>query len=211
MSILNQIAVDLQDGKADSVKENVKKALADGFSADEVLHKGLMNGMNVIGKKFKNDEIFVPEVLVGARAMKSGMEVLKPVLIEDKVESEGKVLLGTVKGDLHDIGKNLVSMMLEGGGYEVIDLGVDVGADEFVKNLKETEADVLAMSALLTTTLSEMKNVIEVLVEQGLQNKVKVVIGGAPVSQEYAEEIGADGYAPDAASAVDAVNELLKK
>jgi len=211
LSILNQIAVDLQDGKAESVKENVKKALADGFSADEVLHKGLMSGMNVIGKKFKNDEIFVPEVLVGARAMKSGMEVLKPVLIEDKVESEGKVLLGTVKGDLHDIGKNLVSMMLEGGGYEVIDLGVDVGTDDFVKNLKETKADILAMSALLTTTLSEMKNVIEVLVEQGLQNKVKVVIGGAPVSQEYADEIGADGYAPDAASAVDIVNELLKK
>jgi len=211
MSILNQIAVDLQEGKADSVKDNVKKALSNGFTADEVLHKGLMRGMKVIGTKFKNDEIFVPEVLVGARAMKSGMEVLKPALIEDQVESEGKVLLGTVKGDLHDIGKNLVSMMLEGGGYEVVDLGVDVGADEFVKKLRETKADILAMSALLTTTLSEMQNVIEILAEEGLKNKVKVVIGGAPVSKEYAEEIGADGYAPDAASAVDAVDELLTK
>ncbi len=210
MDILNRITEDLQAGKAEDVRTGVEKALTEGISSNEILHQGMMKAMNIVGEKFKKDEIFVPEVLVAARAMKSGMEVLEPVLTADKVDSEGKILLGTVKGDLHDIGKNLVGMMLEGGGFEVEDLGVDVEAEEFINKLRETEAEVLAMSALLTTTMPEMKNVIDVLKEEGLRDKVKVIIGGAPVTDDYAEQIGADYYAQDAASAVDKVKEAIK-
>ncbi len=209
MDYLNNIVEDLQAGNAEGVKTNVEQALESGMSADEILQQGMMKAMAVVGEKFKKDEIFVPEVLVAARAMKSGMEILKPVLVDDKVESQGTVLLGTVKGDLHDIGKNLVGMMLEGGGFEVIDMGVDVEAAEFVAKLKEQQADVLAMSALLTTTMPEMKNVIDVLKEEGLRDKVKVIIGGAPVTDDYAEQIEADAYAKDAASAVDKVKEAV--
>ena len=166
MDYLINIIENLHAGNAEGVKSNVEQALRSGMSADEILQQGMMKAMGIIGEKFKNDEIFVPEVLVAARAMKSGMEVLKPVLIDDKVESQGTVLLGTVKGDLHDIGKNLVGMMLEGGGFDVIDMGVDIEADEFVNKLREEQADVLAMSALLTTTMPEMKNVIDVLKEE---------------------------------------------
>ena len=209
MDYLINIIENLHAGNAEGVKSNVEQALKSGMSADEILQQGMMKAMGIIGEKFKNDEIFVPEVLVAARAMKSGMEVLKPVLIDDKVESQGTVLLGTVKGDLHDIGKNLVGMMLEGGGFDVIDMGVDIEADEFVNKLREEQADVLAMSALLTTTMPEMKNVIDVLKEEGLRDKVKVIIGGAPVTNDYAEQIEADGYAKDAASAVDKVKEVV--
>ncbi len=209
MDYLNNIVEDLQAGNAEGVKTNVEQALESGMRADEILQQGMMKAMAVVGEKFKKDEIFVPEVLVAARAMKSGMEILKPVLVDDKVESQGTVLLGTVKGDLHDIGKNLVGMMLEGGGFEVIDMGVDVEAAEFVAKLKEQQADVLAMSALLTTTMPEMKNVIDVLKEEGLRDKVKVIIGGAPVTDDYAEQIEADAYAKDAASAVDKVKEAV--
>ncbi len=209
MDYLINIIENLHAGNAEGVKSNVEQALRSGMSADEILQQGMMKAMGIIGEKFKNDEIFVPEVLVAARAMKSGMEVLKPVLIDDKVESQGAVLLGTVKGDLHDIGKNLVGMMLEGGGFDVIDMGVDIEADEFVNKLREEQADVLAMSALLTTTMPEMKNVIDVLKEVGLRGKVKVIIGGAPVTSDYAEQIGADAYAKDAGSAVDKVKEML--
>ncbi len=209
MDYLKNIVEDLQAGNAEGVKSNVEQALESGISADEVLQQGMMKAMGIVGEKFKKDEIFVPEVLVAARAMKSGMEVLKPVLIDDKVESQGTVLLGTVKGDLHDIGKNLVGMMLEGGGFEVVDMGVDVEAEEFASKIREQQADVLAMSALLTTTMPEMKNVIDVLKEEGLRDKVKVIIGGAPVTNDYAEQIEADAYAKDAASAVDKVKEAV--
>ncbi len=209
MDYIINIVEDLQAGNAEGVKTNVEQALESGMSADEVLQQGMMKAMAVVGEKFKKDEIFVPEVLVAARAMKRGMKVLKPVLVDDKVESQGTVLLGTVKGDLHDIGKNLVGMMLEGGGFEVIDMGVDVEAAEFVAKLKEEQADVLAMSALLTTTMPEMKNVIDVLKEEGLRDKVKVIIGGAPVTCDYADQIEADAYAKDAASAVDKVKEAV--
>ena len=209
MDYLKNIVKELQAGNAEGVKSNVEQALESGISADEVLQQGMMKAMGIVGEKFKKDEIFVPEVLVAARAMKSGMEVLKPVLIDDKVESQGTVLLGTVKGDLHDIGKNLVGMMLEGGGFEVVDMGVDVEAEEFASKIREQQADVLAMSALLTTTMPEMKNVIDVLKEEGLRDKVKVIIGGAPVTNDYAEQIEADAYAKDAASAVDKVKEAV--
>ena len=165
--------------------------------------------MNVVGERFKNNEFYVPEVLIAARAMHAGMDILKPKLAESGVEPIGKVLLGTVKGDLHDIGKNLVAMMLEGAGFEVIDLGIDVPPEKFVQAVNEQGGDVIAMSALLTTTMTQMKTTLEALEEAGVKGKVKTLIGGAPVTQNYADEIGADGYARDAASAADKAKELL--
>jgi len=210
MDLLKELAENVIKGQAPKTEELTQKALAAGINPGEVLNKGLVAGMDVVGAKFKNNEFYVPEVLIAARAMKAGMKILRPKLVESGVEPVGKFVVGTVKGDLHDIGKNLVSMMLEGAGFEVIDLGVDVSPENFVNTANEKKAGVIGMSALLTTTMLNMKATIDELKKQGLNGKIKVVIGGAPVTQNYADEIGADGYAPDAASAVSEVKRLLK-
>lgn len=202
---LQEIAELLQKGKAKDVEAKVKAALDAGLPVAEILNQGLIGAMAVIGEKFKNNEVYVPEVLIAARAMNAGLKVLEPALLAAGVEPIGKVAVGTVKGDLHDIGKNLVVMMLKGAGFNVIDLGVDVGPDKFVEAVK-SGARVVGLSALLTTTMPQMKGVIEALKGAGLD--AKVCIGGAPVTQAYADEIGADGYAADAASAVDIVKQL---
>ena len=209
-NILNQIANRIEEGNEKGVKECIEKAISQNIFIADVLNDGLVKGMSNVGVKFKNNEIYLPEVLIAARAMKAGMEIIKPLLAEAKVKSKGKVVIGTVKGDLHDIGKNLVSMMLEGAGFEILDLGIDVSHDKFVTTVKNENADVIAMSALLTTTMMNMKEVIYALENAGIRNNIKVIIGGAPVSHTFASQIGADGYAPDAASAVDAVVALLK-
>jgi len=196
-------------GKVNEVRDMVKKAIDEGQDVEKILNEGLISGMDIVGKKFKKNEFYIPEMLMAARAMKEGMKVLKPVLIQKDVKALETVALGVVKGDLHDIGKNLVVMMLEGAGFKIIDLGVDVFPEKFVKTVKEKKVQVVGLSALLTTTMPFMKEVIKSLEEEGLRNKVKVIIGGAPVNQDYADEIGADGYAVDAASAVDKVRELL--
>ncbi len=206
---LKEIAENLIQGKAPQVKELVQKAVDEGQDVQKVLNEGLLAGMSVVGEKFKKNEFYVPEVLIAARAMKQGMEILRPILAEKDIKGAGTVVLGTVRGDLHDIGKNLVGMMLEGAGFEVVDLGVDVPAEKFIQTAKEKNVNIIGLSALLTTTMPAMKEVIDVLNKSELKGKVKVIIGGAPVTQSYADEIGADGYAPDAASAVDKVKELL--
>ncbi len=190
-------------------KALTEQALGEGLDPGKVLNDGLVAGMNVVGQRFKNNEFYVPEVLIAARAMKSAMELLRPKLASSGHQAKGTVAIGTVRGDLHDIGKNLVAMMLEGAGYDVMDLGVDVKPERFVEAIKEG-ADVVAMSALLTTTMPAMKETIEAITSEGERGKAKVMIGGAPVTQNYADEIGADGYAADAASAVDTANVLLK-
>jgi 5-methyltetrahydrofolate--homocysteine methyltransferase len=206
---LSALATAIINGKAPVAKELTEQALAEGVAAGEVLNHGLMAGMSVVGERFKNNEFYVPEVLIAARAMKGAMEVLRPSLAETGVQPTGRVAIGTVKGDLHDIGKNLVAMMLEGAGFEIIDLGVDVKPEQFVEAVKTRNADVVALSALLTTTMPAMKETIAALQSEGVRDKVAILIGGAPVTQNYAEEIGADGYAPDAASAVDQAKALL--
>lgn len=208
MADLALLAESLIKGKAPEVKELTQKALDDGVAPNEVLNDGLIKGMGVVGERFKNNEFYVPEVLIAARAMHAGMDILKPALAEAGVDPIGKVLLGTVKGDLHDIGKNLVAMMLEGAGFEVVDLGIDVSPEKFVEAVKEG-GDIVAMSALLTTTMTAMKTTVDALEEAGVRDKVKTMIGGAPVTQNYADEIGADGYARDAASAADKAKELM--
>ena len=197
-------------GKDTDVKAMVEAALAEGIDVEVVLNDGLVAGMQVVGDKFKNNVFYVPEVLISARAMNAAMEVLAPKLAESGHQPVGRVVIGTVKGDLHDIGKNLVKMMLTGGGFEVIDLGIDVKPEEFVAQAKEKGAQLLACSALLTTTMPQMKNVVEAVKAAGLEN-LKVMIGGAPVTQEYCDEIGAHGYAPDAASAVELAQGLIGK
>jgi 5-methyltetrahydrofolate--homocysteine methyltransferase len=209
MSTLEQISENLIKGKANEVKDLVQKALDEGSSAADVLNKGLLAGMSVVGERFKKNEIYVPEVLIAARAMKMGTEVLKPLLAESGVEPTGIVVLGTVKGDLHDIGKNLVGMMLEGGGFQVIDLGTDVPSEKFVESARENKAQVIGASALLTTTMTAMKEVVDSLKSSDLGGKVKIMIGGAPVTQAFCDEIGADGYAPDAASAADVAKSFV--
>jgi len=211
MSVLLEISEHLQRGKAKIVKELVQKALDEGIDAKVILEEGLLHGMGIIGERFKNDEIFVPEVLVSARAMNMGVSVLKPHLAESGVESRGKICIGTVKGDLHDIGKNLVKLMLEGKGFEVVDLGVDVPAERFVEAVRDENCEIIACSALLTTTMGAMGEVIEALEAAGLRDKVRVMIGGAPVTAAFAEQIGADAYSPDAASAADKAVELASK
>jgi len=204
MSLLQEISENLQKGKAKAVKELVEKAIEEKISAKEILDEGLLAGMSIIGDKFKNNEVYVPEVLIAARAMNAGAEILKPLLAEDGVKAVGKVVLGTVKGDLHDIGKNLVRMMMEGKGLEVIDLGVDVSAEKFVQEAIDNDAQIIACSALLTTTMSEIKAVVEKVEEAGLRDKITIMIGGAPVTQSYCESVKADIYTADAASAADA-------
>ncbi len=210
MADLNAIADNLIKGQAPKVEELVKAALGEKVPVRDILHEGLIKGMSVVGEKFKNNEFYVPEVLIAARAMKAGMGLIRPQLIEEKVEPLGKASIGTVRGDLHDIGKNLVAMMLEGAGFEVIDLGIDVSPEKFLESVTENGAQIICMSALLTTTMPSMKTTVDAVKEAGLTDKVKTMIGGAPVTQAYAEQIGADGYAPDAASAADTAKELME-
>jgi len=211
MSVLQDIAENLMKGKANDVKTLVEKALNDGEAPEKVLNEGLLAGMNVIGARFKKNEVYVPEVLIAARAMKAGMEILQPRLTSAGIEPIGVAVIGTVKGDLHDIGKNLVRMMLEGGGFKVVDLGIDVEPKKFVDGARDNNAAVIGVSALLTTTMTNMRAVVEEVKASDLAGKAKVMIGGAPVTQAYCDEIGADGYAPDAASAADLAKELIGK
>jgi 5-methyltetrahydrofolate--homocysteine methyltransferase len=204
---------DLADSiiKGDNVKskEIAKKLVDEGVSAVEILNDGLMPGMDVVGKKFKANEFYIPEVLIAARAMHAAMDIIKPLLSESGTDTKGKIIIGTVQGDLHDIGKNLVGMMLEGGGYTVIDLGVDIPSEKFVEEIKKNGVKLIGLSALLTTTMIGMKTVIDTLKADQEIAGVKVMVGGAPLTQEYADSIGAAGYAPDASSAVDLANDLL--
>lgn len=202
-TILQEISEKIQKGKKKDIKILVPKALEEGVPASDILNEGLLAGMNIIGVKFKNNEVYVPEVMIAARAMNEGVAILKPYLVDSDVKSKGKVILGTVRGDLHDIGKNLVKMMLEGHGLEVIDLGVDVAPEAFVAAVKEHNADVIACSALLTTTMEEMRNVVELCKTEGIRDQVKIMIGGAPITDEYRADIGADIYSSDAASAAE--------
>ncbi len=210
MADFQAMADALIKGQAPKVKELVQAAIQENVKPAEILTKGLIAGMSVVGERFKKNEIYVPEVLIAARAMHAGMDVLKPLLTESGVQPKGVFAIGTVKGDLHDIGKNLVMMMVEGAGYKVLDLGVDVTPEKFVQSVKDG-AEVIGMSALLTTTMPSMKITIDAIKAAGMRDKVKIMVGGAPLTQAYADEIGADGYAPDAASAVDVANKLLKR
>jgi len=206
---LREISSALIMGDRKKVKELIELALNEGISPEIILNEALIAGMNVVGEKFKNNEFYVPEVLVAARAMKTGMEILKPFLSKSSGVMRGRIVIGTVKGDLHDIGKNLVAMMLEGAGYEVIDLGIDVEPEKFLSAINTYNPDILGMSALLTTTMPYMRTTIEVLEKAKVRDKVKIIVGGAPVTEDFAKEIGADGYADDAASSVDLVNRLM--
>ena len=204
MSILNEISSWLQQGRAPKVKACVQQALDEGIPAEQILNEGLLDGMNIIGQKFKNNEVFVPEVLIAARAMSKGTEVLRPYLVADGVEEKGTVIIGTVKGDLHDIGKNLVRMMMEGKGLKVVDLGVDVSVEAFMDAARANNAQIIACSALLTTTMGEMKSVVEAVEASELKGQVKVMVGGAPITQAFCDNIGADVFTADAASAAEA-------
>ena len=210
MSILNDISENLQMGKAKIVKELVQQAIDEGLPVGDILQEGLLSGMNVIGEKFKNNEIFVPEVLVAARAMNMGAAILKPLLAASGIKASGKVCVGTVKGDLHDIGKNLVKMMMEGRGLEVVDLGTDVSPEKYVQTAMDEDCQVICCSALLTTTMNVMEEVVKAADTAGIRNKVKIMVGGAPVTDAYCRQIGADKYAPDAASAAEAAVLLCK-
>ena len=203
MSIFDEISSYLQQGRAPKVKELVAQALEDGENASKILEDGLLSGMSIIGEKFKNNEVYVPEVLIAARAMNAGMEILKPVLAGGDVKAAGKAVMGTVKGDLHDIGKNLVKIMFEGKGIEVIDLGTDVPPEIFVQTAIDNGANIIACSALLTTTMGAMKEVVSKAEEMGIRDKVTIMVGGAPVTENYKNSIGADYYAADAATASD--------
>lgn len=209
MAILEEISEQLKKGKVKIVKEKVQEALDQGISPKEVLEEGLIKTMNEIGVKFKNNEIYVPEVLIAARAMNAGLAILEPKLVEAGAKPLGKVVLGTVKGDLHDIGKNLVGIMLKGAGLEVVDVGVDVSADKFIDTAEKEGASIICMSALLTTTMEYMGEVIKELDSRNLRDKYTVMIGGAPITDEYAKQIHADYYTPDAASAAEVAKRVL--
>ena len=210
MSILNDISENLQRGKAKVVKELVQQAIEQGIPAQQILDEGLLSGMNVVGVKFKNNEVFVPEVLVAARAMNMGASLLKPLLAESGLKASGRVCIGTVKGDLHDIGKNLVKMMMEGKGLEVIDLGTDVAPETFVETAQKENCSVICCSALLTTTMGVMGDVVKAAEAAGIRDHVKIMVGGAPVTEAFCQQINADKYTPDAATAADVAVELCK-
>lgn len=211
MSHFEELSKAVIAGQEAKVKSLTKTALDDGVEPLSIINEGLIAGMNVVGQRFKVGDMFVPEVLMSARSMNAGVELVKPLLLESDVTSKGTIVLGTVKGDLHDIGKNLVGMMLESSGYKVIDMGVDTAPEEFVAAAKENNAQVVGLSALLTTTMLSMKDTIEAFIEEGIRNDVKILVGGAPISHTFAEEIGADGFAPDAASATELVGQLLAR
>jgi len=208
MEILQQISESLQRGENERVAELTQQAIDAGLSPTQILDEGLLPGMEVVGRRFGAHEIFLPEMLLAARAMNAGVDLLKPLFIAGEMPSRGKVVIGTVKGDLHDIGKNLVGIMLKGAGYEVIDVGSDVAADVFVDTAESEGASVVGLSALLTTTMTGMKDVVELVKSRGLQDKVKVIVGGAPLSKDFADEIGADAYGYDAGNAVEIVKGL---
>ena len=210
MSILNDISENLQRGKAKVVKELVQQAIDQGIPAQQILDEGLLSGMNVVGEKFKNNEVFVPEVLMAARAMNMGASLLKPLLAESGLKASGRVCIGTVKGDLHDIGKNLVKMMMEGKGLEVIDLGTDVAPETFVETAQKENCSVICCSALLTTTMGVMGDVVKAAEAAGIRDHVKIMVGGAPVTEAFCQQINADKYTPDAATAADVAVELCK-
>lgn len=209
MEILEEMSSWLQKGRAPKVKELVTQALEQGISPQTILEEGLLAGMDIIGKKFKNNEVFVPEVLVAARAMNKGVETLKPALVADGVTSKGVAVIGTVKGDLHDIGKNLVKLMMEGKGMNMVDLGVDVPPEKFIEAAKEHNAQIICCSALLTTTMNEMKNVVDMVRKSDISDKVKIMIGGAPITQGFCDQIGADVYTPDATTAAEVAQTLV--
>ena len=210
MSILTDISENLQRGKAKVVKELVQQAIDEGVPAQQILDEGLLSGMSVVGEKFKNNEVFVPEVLVAARAMNMGAALLKPLLAESGMKASGRVCIGTVKGDLHDIGKNLVKMMMEGKGLEVIDLGTDVAPETFVETAQKENCSVICCSALLTTTMGVMGDVVKAAEAAGIRDHVKIMVGGAPVTEAFCQQINADKYTPDAATAADVAVELCK-
>lgn len=209
MSIIQEISEFLQKGRAKNVKQLVQQALDEQLDPKEILNDGLLQGMMIVGTKFKNNEVFVPEVLVAARAMNAGLAVLEPKLVEVGNEPVGKAVIGTVQGDLHDIGKNLVVMMLKGAGFEIYDLGVDVAPSAFVDKAEEVGADIICMSALLTTTMPKMQDCIETLKERNLRDKYIVMVGGAPVNDSFAKQIGADYYTPDAATAAEVAKKAV--
>jgi 5-methyltetrahydrofolate--homocysteine methyltransferase len=209
MEILKQISEFLQQGDDEKVFELTRQSIEQNIPTKDILDKGLIEGMNIVGQQFRNHEIFLPEVLLAARAMYAGMDQLKPLLIKEGIPTVGKIVIGTVHGDLHDIGKNLVGIMLRGAGFEVIDLGKDVPAETFVETATKEHAKAIGMSALLTTTMPMMKKVTDLLKEKGLDSTIKTIIGGAPVSEEFANEIGADAYAYDAAKAVECMKQLI--
>jgi len=211
MKILKDIAKSLMDGDDKKIVEEVGQAIEEGIPTTQILDDGLIAGMNVVGARFKKHDIFLPEVLLSARAMTAGVALLKPLLIAEEVPSRGKVVLGSVQGDLHDIGKNLVGIMLEGAGFEVVDLGIDVPPEKFIEVAVTEEAGVIGLSSLLTTTMDVMKGVVDLAGERGLSDKIKVIVGGAPLSEEFAQAIGAHGYAYDAANAVEKVRSLLEE
>ncbi|HBV88176.1 B12-binding domain-containing protein [Desulfosporosinus sp.] len=209
MSSLNDLAELVISGNYNGAKELTQRLIDNGTEPLEIINQGLMAGMNVVGVRFKAGDMFVPEVMMSAKAMSTGIELVKPLIADRDMPSAGTVLIGTVKGDLHDIGKKLVVMMMESAGFKVIDLGVDISPEAFVEAVKEHKPQAIGMSALLTTTMLSMRDTIEALEEEGLRDSVKIVIGGAPISQSFAEEIGADGYAPDAAAATDLCKKLI--
>jgi len=211
MELLNRIAASLQEGDDVRAAELTRQAVAEKIPARQILDEGLIAGMNVVGRLFRDHEIFLPDVLLAARAMYAGLDVLKPLLVSENVPTAGKVVIGTVQGDLHDIGKNLVGIMLRGAGFEVIDLGNDVAPEKFVETATRENAQVIGMSALLTTTMTGMQRVVELLGAKGQRGRIKTIIGGAPVTAEYAREIGADAFGFDAASAVERVKELAAR
>jgi 5-methyltetrahydrofolate--homocysteine methyltransferase len=209
MKILNEISENVIKGDADGVAELVQKALNESIDLQEIMHEGMVSGMTVIGERFKKNEIFLPEMMVAARAMNAGLDIIEPLIAKSNARYVGKVVIGTVKDDLHDVGKNMVKIMFKGSGFQVFDLGIDVSPDEFVQAAKKNKVDLIAMSALLTLTVHNMKGTIEVIEEAGLKNETKIMVGGAPVTQNIADQVGADGYAPDCARAVEKAKELL--
>jgi len=210
MPTMQEISDAVIIGNQQKTIELVEAALKEGKKPGAIITEGLIPGMDTVGKKFTAREYYVPDMLIAARAMQSALKILKPMLVGDEIVSAGTCVIGTVQGDLHDIGKNLVGMMLEGAGFKVIDLGADVKSEKYIEAIKENSANVLGLSALLTTTMPMMKEVVEAAKAAGIRDKVKIVIGGAPITQKYADDIGADGYSPDAASAVDLVKGLIK-
>jgi 5-methyltetrahydrofolate--homocysteine methyltransferase len=221
--LLKEIAENVIQGRGDKnsplvkekagepgVRELTERAIEEGLDVEDIINKGLLAGMNVVGERFKNDEIFIPEVLISAEALGIGMKLLKPLIVQSGLKPTSKVVIGTVKGDLHDIGKNLVSMMLQGAQFDVVDLGVDIPAENFLNAIKQEKPQILGLSCLLTSSMHELKVVIEAIKKDGLQDPVKIMVGGAPVTKEYADKIGADGFAEDAVLAVERAKELTK-
>ncbi len=211
MRTLTVIAASVEAGDSARVKELTRKALTQGLRPEKILDDGLVQGMSAIGEKFKRNEVFIPEVLIASRAMNVGLDILRPLFSPDRAHLYGRIILATVKGDLHDIGKKIVGMMLEGAGYDVIDLGIDVSLSKIVRAVKIIRPSILGLSALLTTTMSYMRDVVEAVEHAGFRRRVRIVIGGAPVTRSYADEIGADGYAPDAASGLELIKRLMEK